>query len=236
MPHCTSLYTASSHRRASKEKLPPNVSLHAFGTYKFGLILLDDISVFPLVLLHSQLGVLHISVVCQVMYCRGNTQTSVEWPVYITRSVCPKADTHTHALTSGIRLKGLRLAIFCLTNWPNLTMSQFHTYFTQRSFVNVRKQQVMKTHFTSISKFFELTFFSKWSTKCNTMNIFEERLSQSFCGRGFLPYLRAELLGITTNTFNWLNNMSLKLIWIDYTYNQIFTTMTCCEDKNCSSP
>lgn len=115
MPHWTSLCTASSHRRGAREKLPPNVSLHAFGTYKFDLILLDDISVFPLVLLHSQLGVLHISVVCQVMYCRRNTQTSVKWSVYITRSVCPKADT----------LRGLLLAIFCLTTCPNLTMWYF---------------------------------------------------------------------------------------------------------------
>lgn len=48
------------------------------GTYKFGLVPLDDISVLPLVLLHPQLGVLHIDVVCQVVHYMGRTQTSME--------------------------------------------------------------------------------------------------------------------------------------------------------------
>lgn len=49
------------------------------GTYKFSLILLDDISVLPLVLLHPQLGVLHINVVCQVIHYMEETQTRVKW-------------------------------------------------------------------------------------------------------------------------------------------------------------
>lgn len=39
-------------------------------TYKLGLISLDDVFVFFLVLLHPQLGVLHINVICEVMHCR----------------------------------------------------------------------------------------------------------------------------------------------------------------------
>lgn len=42
--------------------------IHSEGTYKLSLIPLDEISVLSLVLLHPQLGVLHISVVCEVIH------------------------------------------------------------------------------------------------------------------------------------------------------------------------
>ena len=45
--------------------------------YKCSLIPLDEISVLPLVLLHPQLGVLHINVVCQVVHYIAETQISI---------------------------------------------------------------------------------------------------------------------------------------------------------------
>lgn len=66
--------------------------VNTLGTYKFSLVPLDDISVLPLVLLHSQLGVLHINVVCQIIYYMEKTQTNVRGPVYSIRSACPRAD------------------------------------------------------------------------------------------------------------------------------------------------
>lgn len=65
--------------------------VNTLGTYKFSLVLLDDISVLPLVLLHSQLGVFHINVVCQIIYYKDETQTNVKGPVYSIRSACPRA-------------------------------------------------------------------------------------------------------------------------------------------------
>lgn len=52
-----------------------NVWVKTLGTYKFRLISLNDITVVPLVLLHSQLGVLHIDVVRQVKHCVKKTQS-----------------------------------------------------------------------------------------------------------------------------------------------------------------
>lgn len=43
-------------------------------TYKLGLIFLDDVFVFLLVLLHPQLGVFHINVVCEVIHCRKTSK------------------------------------------------------------------------------------------------------------------------------------------------------------------
>lgn len=46
-------------------------------TYKCSLIPLDEVSVLPLVLLHPQLGVLHVNVVCQVIHYTEDTQITV---------------------------------------------------------------------------------------------------------------------------------------------------------------
>lgn len=64
-----------------------------FGTYKCSFILLDEISVLSLVLLHLQLGVLHVKVVCQVVYyieetnhCSAIKELSVQNDVQETKT------------------------------------------------------------------------------------------------------------------------------------------------------
>lgn len=64
-----------------------HVCVNTVGTYKFSLILLDDISVVPLVLLHSQLGVLHINVVCQVIHCMGKTKPVLSKWIFVDNGV-----------------------------------------------------------------------------------------------------------------------------------------------------
>lgn len=54
------------------------------GTYQLNLIPLDGISVLLLVLLHPQLCVLHINVVCQVKHYMEETKTSVQGTLYST--------------------------------------------------------------------------------------------------------------------------------------------------------
>lgn len=54
-----------------------NTGEATFSAYKFGLVPLNEVSVLPLVLLHPQLGVLHVKVVRQVKHCGKVTESDV---------------------------------------------------------------------------------------------------------------------------------------------------------------
>ena len=141
---------------------------NTFGTYKFRLVLLDDISVLPLVLLHPQLGVFHINVVCKVIHYTERTQTSIKGPVNSIRSACHMVGK----FQEHFRHQNGDLSPHISVTFHN-RRSNIDTHFSQTSCFEVRQERATEI-LPKLS--FLFLYYSLIFDKCNTMYFYQERL------------------------------------------------------------
>lgn len=150
--------------------------------YQFCLIPLNNISVLPLVLLHCQLGVLHLNVVCQVIHYIEKTKQQC-WGYTLHHQIqggyCPRqhlkggtimtphdltdtdwtASAHEYPCQRGYRRS--RGAGFSPCSQQTQTENKSLTLFLMKSAL-----WLGENHLSLNYTFFKITFLYLWTMKC----------------------------------------------------------------------